>query len=203
MARLHRRIEQYRLPPPVVTKLGLQSARVRPIFKDREELAAASSLSDSLQQALHDSEFLIVACSPAARGSRWVDQEIRHFREVHGADRVLAVIVGGAADEAVFPDALTATKPEEGAAPLEPLAADWRDDGDGPTAASLKLIAALVGADYDDLAQRDRALRLRTGDQAVHVEGEEPGAVVDAGRRPRAGRARWPRSANLRARGRP
>lgn len=149
----------------MVEAQSLSSNRVRPVFRDREELSAANSLSLSIQEALDQSEFLIVACSPSARESHWVNQEIRHFKSKRDEDRVLAVIVDGGSTSRVFPDALLFGVTENGALNQddrkEPLAADFRNSGDGPESATLKLIASIVGVRFDDLAKREQIQRNR------------------------------------------
>ena len=52
---LHRRLENYPLPRNIVgniTKTGEIPKRLKPIFRDREELAAADNLGDKIEQAL-------------------------------------------------------------------------------------------------------------------------------------------------------
>ena len=59
-------------------------SRLYPIFRDRDELASGSDLSESIQTAMANSESLIVICSPAAAKSRWVSEEVRRFRDADG-----------------------------------------------------------------------------------------------------------------------
>ena len=63
-------------------------ATLRPIFLDRAELPTSSDLAASVREALASSRYLIVICSPAAAKSRWVNEEIRYFKSLGGADRV-------------------------------------------------------------------------------------------------------------------
>jgi len=64
--------------------------RLFPIFRDREELAGAADLSEHIQQALRESRYLIVICSPNSAKSRWVNDEIKAFKSFGGETRVLA-----------------------------------------------------------------------------------------------------------------
>ncbi len=90
--RLHRALEAYRVPAGIdargrkakILKLGR-------FFRDEEELGAASDLGSALQGAIADSENLIVVCSPHAAKSRWVNEEIIHFKRTGRADRIFAV----------------------------------------------------------------------------------------------------------------
>jgi tetratricopeptide (TPR) repeat protein len=163
---LQRSLERYRVPKRLVGKegaFGPVPARLRPVFRDREDLSSASDLSSRIQDELARSEFLIVICSPAAAKSRWVNEEIRCFREQGGDHRVLALVVDGdphesASDDGCFPGALLAS--DEGT-PREPLAADVRRYADGKHLALLKVIAGLLGVRLDELRRRDAHRRFK------------------------------------------
>lgn len=148
--KLHRQLEGYRLPARV--RQGKAGARLGTIFRDRAELAAAPSLPDAIRSALEQSAALVVLCSPEARASHWVDQEIRLFQTVNPGAPVLPVILRGE-PAAVMPSALT-----EGG--NEPLAADFRKEADGRKLGFLKIVAALAGVPLDSLIQRDAQRRL-------------------------------------------
>ncbi len=95
---LQRAIENHAVPRRLMgrsTPAGPAPQRLRPVFRDRTELAADADLAGRVQGALEQSAYLIVVCSPDAAASRWVDEEIRRFRAVHGEGRILAVIVAG------------------------------------------------------------------------------------------------------------
>ncbi|HEY9235422.1 MULTISPECIES: tetratricopeptide repeat protein [Phenylobacterium] len=171
---LHRALESYRLPSKLVgsaTGIGKVPARIRPIFRDREELSASHDLGSEISAALAASEFLIVICSPAAAASKWVNQEILNFKQMHGEHRVLALIAGGEpfsppakADEECFPASLRYQIAPDGRLserPAEPVAADIRPEADGKRLAKLKLVAGLTGLRLDDLIQRETQRRLR------------------------------------------
>jgi eukaryotic-like serine/threonine-protein kinase len=156
---LHRAIESYGIPARLVdhvTPTGEKPPkRLKPLFRDRPELAAGD-LGTQIREALETSRYLIVICSPNAAQSRWVDTEIRSFRALGRTDRVLAMIVDGepdAGDEReCFPVALRG---------VEPLAADARPEGDGRRDARLKLLAGMLGVGFDVLKQRDQHRRIR------------------------------------------
>lgn len=168
---LHRALESYRLPSRLVgeqTAVGAVPAKLTPIFRDRDELPAAGDLSAELLSALAQSSFLIVIASPSAARSRWVNEEVRHFKQVHGEGRVLVLIVGGtpaSGDETeCFPLAVRRRVDDDGRIgeqPVEPIAADLRPDGDGKRLAKLKLVAGLTGLALDKLVQREQARRQR------------------------------------------
>ena len=154
---LHRALESYRVPRKLVgTKAGAGEvpARIRPVFRDRDDLSSASNLGDTVSQALTDSENMIVVCSPDAVASHWVNEEIRQFARLGKQDRIFCVIVDGeppgvGTTSTCFPAALS----EVGL--HEPLAADIRKWADGKHLSKLKLAAGMLGLPLDQLRQRD------------------------------------------------
>ncbi len=160
---LHRSLESYRLPRKLVgssTAVGEVPARIKPVFRDRDELSSAGDLGSTVQQALQDSENLIVVCSPASAASHWVNEEIRYFAGLGRSERIFCVIVdgepGGSGTEATcFPAALK----EVGL--TEPLAADVRKWADGKRLSRLKLVAGMLGLSLDQLRRRDLQKRQR------------------------------------------
>jgi len=156
-ARLQRRLEGYRLPRRLADKVapmpGQAQGRIGPIFRDRADLSAAEDLSTAVREAIAASSALVVVASPDAAGSRWVALEIRLFREFHPGAPILVALARGE-PEASLPDALRL----EG---IEPLAADFRREGDGKRLAFLKIVAGLTGLPFDALVQRDAQRQLR------------------------------------------
>lgn len=192
--RLHRDVESYRIPSKLVgrvTGVGKVPRRLRPIFRDREELPASGDLSAELSRALSQSQFLVVICSPAAAKSRWVNEEILQFKRVHGDDRVLALVADGEPHASsmpgtehreCFPVALRYRIGADGQLsdiPAEPIAADVRREADGPRLATQKLIAGLTGLRLDALVQRETQRRIA---QATAVAaGAVIGMVITGG----------------------
>ncbi|WP_340589126.1 TIR domain-containing protein [Erythrobacter alti] len=166
---LHQQLETYRTPAALVGKDGAHGkvpARINPIFKDREEEAAGSSIGDAVEKALVASEFLIVICSPNSAQSKWVDREIAFFKTHRDPDKVLALIVDGepgSADAECFPKALTHRVGSDltlgDSLADAPLAADARITGDGKRRAKLKIAAAMLGVGLDELVNRDERRR--------------------------------------------
>ena len=161
---LHRSIEAYRVPRKLVgskTAVGEVPARIKPIFRDRDELSSAADLGSTVKQALSDSENLIVVCSPAGAASLWVREEIREFVRLGRKDRIFCVITDGEASASgsvatLFPDAIAE------AGMQEPLAADVRKWADGKQLAKLKLIAGLLDLPLDQLRRRELQKRRKT-----------------------------------------
>lgn len=175
--RLHRRLESFPVPRHLAGTPGAHGevpATLRPVFRDRDELAASADIGERLRDALARSDFLVVLCSPAAAQSSWVNAEIEAFcgQTPGGRGRVLAVIVAGepvSGDPATecFPSALLDASPSAaGLKARYPLAADFRPGRDRRANAELRLIAALLGVEFEHLRQREqerRVSRLRFG----------------------------------------
>jgi len=147
-----------------------------PIFRDRHELAAAGDLGREIRDALASSRFLIVLCSPAAAASKWTGAEIDSFKKMRPDGCILAAIIEGepfASEipgreaEECFPLALRHKYDKRGRPTkqrAEPIAADFREHGDGRRLGFLKIVAGMLGVGLDDLVQREahrRQKRLR------------------------------------------
>lgn len=160
---LQRALEGYRLPSSLRQSHPGLPARLYPVFRDRDELASAHDLSDSIRQAMDNSDALIVVCSPAAAASRWVNEEIHRFRESGRGYRIFCYLVSGSpeptAANCAFPPALLHDR--QGAALHEPLAADATPGGDGRRNAMLKIAAGLLDVGADDLKRRDAQRQVR------------------------------------------
>lgn len=163
---LHRALERYRVPRRLVRDGG-QPARLRPIFLDQDELASAPELGHEIESALRQSRNLIVVCSPAAAASRWVNEEIRHFRALGHHDRIFCLIVDGDPNDLgrdCFAPALRQFV-DGGGQPqdrqIEPIAADVRPGAGGRQVALLRIVAGLLSVGFDELRQRELVERNR------------------------------------------
>ena len=171
---LHESLEKYRVPANLVGRSaanGVIPARLNPIFRDRHELAASADLGRDIRDALAGSRFLIVLCSPAAAESRWTGAEIDSFKKMRPDGCVLAAIldgepfaseIPGREAEECFPPALRHAYDKRGRPTkkrAEPIAADFRDSGDGRPLGFLKIIAGMLGVGLDELVQREAVRR--------------------------------------------
>ena len=114
---LHSKLETYRVPKHLVASGA--PGRVGRVFRDEEELSASADLSQRIDEALADTRFLIVVCSPRTPESRWVNEEVKRFQAQGRAERLFALLIEGEPGQS-FPPALR---------DLEPLAADVRPVG--------------------------------------------------------------------------
>lgn len=161
---LQRALERYRPPRSLLASRPDLPRRLYPVFRDREELASAHSLTDAIREAMDDSEALVVVCSPSSAASRWVNEEILHFRESGRGHRIYCYLVAGDprpdSPQCAFPPALL--RGADGGALHEPLAADATPSGDGPRHAMLKIAAGLLDVGVDELKRRDAQRQART-----------------------------------------
>lgn len=166
---LHNRLENYPIPKEFQgTKIfdgSVLGKNLRPIFRDRDELSGGSNLGDAIHEALNESRFLIVLCSPNSARSEWVDQEIKDFIRISGESHILALILNGepnaSSPESNFDEALECFPPSL-CYPVEPLAGDLRKAGDGKERGFLKILAGISQLDFDVLYRRhERAQRRR------------------------------------------
>ena len=173
---LHKALETYAIPQRLVgktTAAGVIPKRLAPIFRDREELASATDLGRKVNEALAQSENLIVVCSPRSATSHWVNEEVLAFKRLGRDERIFCLIVEGEPNASELPR----HEAEECFAPAlrfkldansqltgertEPIAADARAGKDGKTNAKLKLIAGMLDVGFDQLKQREQQRRLR------------------------------------------
>lgn len=172
---LHKSLETYKVPRKLVgreTGQGPLPRRLFPIFRDREELPGAADLGGKLKNALRQSRYLIVICSPKSAASQWVNEEIKTYKALGREDRVLCLIVDGepyASDKPqsglleCFPTAVRYRVGTDGSLTserTEPIAADARKGKDGRHNAKFKLLAGILNVGYDELKQREKRRQL-------------------------------------------
>ena len=168
---LHKQLETFKIPKKIAAKCGKK--RISRIFRDKDELPISSNLADPILNALSTSEFLIVICSPRLNESLWCKREIENFIAMHGQEKVLAVLIEGEPSESFPQELLYREKTVTGEngeittikEPVEPLAADVR----GTTKKEVKkhiqteilrLLAPMLGCNYDDLKQRHKERKM-------------------------------------------
>ncbi|MBQ1355434.1 MAG: toll/interleukin-1 receptor domain-containing protein, partial [Solobacterium sp.] len=145
-------LERFHIPASIREKYGTE--RIGRVFRDQEELEITSDLSKKIMDALDDSEYLVIICSPHYTESRWCLLEAETFIRTHDRDHVLCVLSEGE-PPAVFPEILL----QDGA---EPLACDWRMDFRDANRMELpRLASAMIGCTYDELILRQEKYRRR------------------------------------------
>lgn len=153
-------LETYVLPASIREQHQDLPERLYPIFRDCDELAAETSLSQAIQKALTESKALIVICSPHSVQSKWVHDEIAFFKSLGRTHNIFGLIVSGSPhaakeDEECFPLELKNISSHD-----DILAPDIRKEADGKHDALLKLIVGLLRIDFDinfdELKKRDQ-----------------------------------------------
>jgi WD40 repeat protein len=154
---IQRTLERFVVPKKLVGKAGRYGAVPRCIgrvFVDRSDFSASPHVFGEIEAVLARSKALVVLCSKAAASpTGWVNREIETYRRVRADGRIFAIILRDDPPDC-FPPALMN-------ASAEPLAADMRPVGDGPRDAVTKLIAGIIGVDFDDLRRKREQARRR------------------------------------------
>ncbi len=155
---LNNKLESIKLPTAALDKAKSGRTKIERVFRDEEELPLSEDLSEPINNALANSEFLICICTPRYLESRWCMSEIEVFLQTHDRDHILVVLAEGEPEES-FPELLT-----QGG--REPLAADTRGDTEKEilkkmNTAVLRISAAVFELNYDDLKQRHREAKLK------------------------------------------
>lgn len=174
---LHKELEAFKLPKAIAKQLevkGISKKKIERVFRDRDELPITNNLADPITNALRNSEFLLVICSPRLKESLWCRKEIETFISMHGREKVFAVLIEGEPSDSFPEELLYAEKiitDENGVEqvikePVEPLAADVRGKNKSEIRKKIKeevlrLAAPMFDCSYDDLKQRHRERTIR------------------------------------------
>lgn len=158
---LHKQMESFKPPKSILKNDNNVRTKINRVFRDKDELPLASNLEDPIVEALKNSEYLVVICSPRLKESIWCKKEIQTFIEMHGRRNILAVLIEGEPAES-FPDELL----YDGDKPIEPLAADFRGNSKKEIKKAMKseilrLLAPMFNVSYDDLKQRHREKKIK------------------------------------------
>lgn len=148
---LQHRLEHYHLPTNVRKNNPSLPQHIRPVFKDTSELAAGV-LADEIYDALDNSKYLIVICSPRAAQSKWVGKEVQTFIDMGRSGKIIPFIIGGkpfseSQEEECFPTALLGLPKEQ-----ELLGVNVNEMG--REAAVVKVVARMFDLKFDTLWQR-------------------------------------------------
>ena len=69
--------------------------RAKRIYRDTDSQALTPNLLGAVQQAMDNSEFLILMASPASARSNWVPEEIAHWAKRRSLEKLLIVVCDG------------------------------------------------------------------------------------------------------------
>ena len=98
-AKLQKKLEGFRLPKEIAKKVG--RTRLNRVFRDETEFAVSDDLTQAIDEALANSEYLIAICSPEYLKSEWCRKEIASFLRLHDRKHILLVLADGEPDERV------------------------------------------------------------------------------------------------------
>lgn len=167
--RLGESIRSYRLPSNV--KLPEDGLDYRRIVYDCD----GAPFDETHREVLDASRFLVMICSPATRNDPEILSRLARFRETHGTEEVIAVIVEGEPVDS-FPESFIEKKAVQHILPdmsvverietIEPVAADLRANTERRRREMLRyetvrITASVLGLHPDDLEQRQRSRRKR------------------------------------------
>ena len=152
---LHRRLESFRMPAGLRTDLPEEKRRIQRVFRDQDELPLSSNLSDAIESALRNTDWLIVIATPRFPQSKWCAKEIERFTELYGQDRILVVLADGTPEESI-PEVLRFR--QNGA--VDEIIADVRGKN-GLDEAALLIAARMYDLDPEELKHRVRERRVK------------------------------------------
>ena len=177
---IRKQIESYRIPRKIRKNLGY--GKVGRIFRDSEELRAASDLSAIIDKALDDTEWLIVICSKRYQESVWCMREIEYFLKIRSREQIIIILVEGEPEES-FPKILTHVERDGEIVEIEPLAVDIRGKSDHQILKNLKreklrFLAPMLSVEYEDLRQRERERTIKRRTAVLTTSFLALGAVI-------------------------
>ena len=179
--KLHKRLEEYRLPSIIRKENPLLPQNIRPIFRDKTNLTSGM-LQQELNKELEQSKFLIVICSPnSARiksGKHWVDEEVSHFKRLGREKNIIPVIIDGEPNAQDQERECYCSALKSNSLGDEFLGIDAKktqgvklnkikrilgipDENDTEERAIDHIVARMLGLNFDDLWQRHRKQQLR------------------------------------------
>lgn len=91
-ARLQRKLEDFKSPKQIIAISDNKDERIGNLFRDKTDLSGYL-LTEALQSALEQSEYLLVCCSRNSARSKWVNLEIQHFVNSGRTDKIIPVIL--------------------------------------------------------------------------------------------------------------
>lgn len=147
---LQHKLEHYKLPSNLNGRTDLPK-EIRPVFKDTSELTPGN-LPKQINEALEQSKYLIVICSPRSAQSEWVNKEVETFKSMGKSDNIIPYIIDGIPfssnhEEECFPQGILSLPQEQ-----EILGVNINEMG--RDAAAVKVVARMFDICFDELWQR-------------------------------------------------
>ena len=150
-------IQGYKIPAKLEDRPDLPK-RIGRVFRDEDELAG-DELTPQIEEALRQSRYLIVVCSPNSANSKYVNEEIEYFKSLGGETKILPYIIAGKATTDEDPDCCYAPALKENQKKYQIVGGDAQENG--AEAASVKLIAGMLRLEFNTLYDRFRKAEKR------------------------------------------
>lgn len=155
---LQNKLMHYKLPTHIRKQRPELPSVVHPVFRDSTDLSGGV-LADVINEALDNSRYLIVICSPRAAQSPWVCKEADHFIKSGREREIIPFIIDGEPNSKdiateCFPEALRKLSGER-----ELLGININENG--RDAAVIKVVARMFNIQFDSLWQRYEREQLR------------------------------------------
>lgn len=168
---LERVLEDYR--PPKISNISQNHLE---IFRDKKDFVGVE-YDKAVKQHLQDSRKLIVICTPRARVSQYVNDEISFFAETNGSEQIIPILLDGLPNnEAILEQETIKAFPEALINCLQmPLAIDYRgfrissdkvDKGEFDDA-WFTLLANIYDVPRSAIEQREKERQIRTRNQWI------------------------------------
>ena len=138
---LRHELEFYHLPASYIIRTNVRD-NLREVFRDRDVLNAGPEWDIQVKSILKETNNLIVICSPHAKKSDAVEQEIKMFIDLGKENQIFPFIVEGDNPEDSYPPSLKHSK----------LGGDVNKDG--RDAAFVKIVAGMLNVKFPDLYNR-------------------------------------------------
>ncbi|MBQ5891983.1 MAG: TIR domain-containing protein, partial [Bacteroidales bacterium] len=150
-------IQGYKIPAKLEDRPDLPK-RIGRVFRDEDELVG-DELTPQIEEALKQSRYLIVVCSPNSAKSKYVNEEIEYFKSLGGETKILPYIIAGKATTDEDPDCCYAPALRENQKKHQIVGGDAQENG--AEAASVKLIAGMLRLEFNTLYDRFRKAEKR------------------------------------------
>jgi len=162
---LQDKLEHYKFPTNLNGRTDLPK-NIRPTFRDVTDLKPGL-LAEEINDALRNSEWLIVVCSPRSAKSPWVCKEAQTFIDLGRADHIIPFVIEGHpfsqdSSSECYPESILNLTDGQ-----ELLAANINEMG--RDAAVVKVVARMFGLMFDSLWQRHEKEKLRRRNWVIAI----------------------------------
>ena len=148
-------LESYKLPR-TIREQGYED--IRRAFRDTEELPVTRILTETIDDALHSCNCLVVVCSTDTPVSEWIDREVCIFIEIGRADHIYPLLITGDPEQSFPPSLKLVPDIAERIMDIRCPGNDVKKMMAKAETELLKVVAGITGCDEDDL-RREHQMR--------------------------------------------